>query len=554
MKVSSASRSSMPHRVARGCAVVLLALLPLLAGCGADGPRRVPPSYGGTLVIASPIDLDFANSLVSREVHTQELILNALFLPLIRYDRDLGYEPRLARSWEMEGDTSVVFHLRDDVLWHDGTPTTAYDVAFTFERARDPETTYSNPRDLQHWHAVEVVDSFTVRFDISPHPDPLAAWPFLAIMPRHLLDSIPPARLRQATFNHNPVGNGPFRFVSTRSNDRWVFAANDEFPEELGGRPYLDRIVWRVIPESTARSTELLTGRADLMVGVPGREMLELDADPAIRALVRPSRKFQALIWNGRRKPFDDPRVRRALALAINRQEILQVMRGGYGELATGPVFPAHWAYDSTLTPLPYDPEAARRLLAEAGYIDRNGDGRVEDPAGRALEFELTIPTGNEYNRNVAAMVQAQLASIGVRLRPRLLDFATLVDHITSPERRFDAVFLGWESGFRLDLGDLFHSSAVDGAFQFASYRNDELDRLLDEASVLERDEARPLWKRIQAILREEQPWTIFFYTPDLFAVRQELQGVEMDIRGAFTGIAEWWKEGGRSPNDPDRT
>src|SRR5690606_37643470 len=129
---------------------------------------------------------------------------------------------------------------------------------------------------------------------------------------------------------------------------------------------------------------------------------------------------------------------------------------------------------------------------------------------------------GNEYNRNVAAMVQAQLASIGVRLRPRLLDFATLVDHITSPERRFDAVFLGWESGFRLDLGDLFHSSAVDGAFQFASYRNDELDRLLDEASVLERDEARPLWKRIQAILREEQPWTIFFYTPDLFAVRQE--------------------------------
>jgi peptide/nickel transport system substrate-binding protein len=338
------------------------------------------------------------------------------------------------------------------------------------------------------------------------------------------------------------VGNGPFRFVSTSANNRWVFDANPDFPEGLGGRPYLDRIVWLVIPESSARNTELLTGRADLVVGVPAREFMELEANPKIRGVVRPSRKYQALIWNGARKPFDDPRVRRALALAINRAEILQVLRGGYGELATGPVFPAHWAYDSTLVPLAFDPAAASELLAEAGFRDRNGSGRLVDGTGRPLELELTIPTGNEYNRNVAAMIQAQLAAIGIDLQIRLLDFATLIDDITAPERRFDAVFLSWESGFRLDIGDLFHSAALEGPLQFASYSNSEVDRLLDQATSVEREEARPLWHRIQEVIQEEQPWTIFFYTPDLFALREEVQGVEMDIRGAFTGIDGWWK------------
>ncbi len=543
-------RPRLPRRSARALAALLIAVLALTAGCGREASVARPPAYGGMLVIASPIDLDFANSLVSREVHTQEILLNALFLPLLRYDDQLGYESRLARSWELHGDSVVVFHLRDDVAWHDGVKTTAYDVAFTYERAREPETAYANARDFQYWRGVEVLDSFTVRFHFTPHPDPLAAWPFLAIMPRHLLDSIPPARLRQAAFNRNPVGNGPFRFISTISNDRWTFAANDDFPNELGGRPYLDRLVWRVIPESSARNTELLTGRVDLVIGVPARELLELDGTPGVRALLRPSRKYQALIWNGRRKPFDDHRVRRALALAVNRPEILQALRGGYGELATGPIFPAHWAYDSTLVPLPFDPVAARELLAEAGYRDRKGNGRVEDAAGNPLEIELTIPTGNEYNRNIAAIIQAQFAAVGVTLKLRLLDFATLADAITAPDRRFDAVFLGWESGFRLDLGDLFHSAAIKGPFQFASYQNPAVDSLLDRATSAEREEARPLWHRIQAILQEEQPWMIFFYTPDLFAAHEELQGVEMDIRGAFTGIAGWWKAGKRVPAD----
>lgn len=540
------------------CAIsgrVLLLALALVAGCGGERSARAnAPSFGGTLVVAASADLDFANSLVSREAYTQDLIQNILFLPLLRYDPALGYEPRLARSWEVIGDTVVVFRLRDDVRWHDGVPTTAHDVAFTFERARDPATAFAHSRDFQFWRTAEVVDSFTIRFEIEPHPDPLASWPQLAIMPRHLLDTIPPERLRLAAFNRRPVGNGPFRFVSATANDRWIFAANDSFPEELGGRPYLDRFVWRVIPESAARRTELLTGGVDLALGVAGRDLIALRQTPGVRAVIRPSRKYQALIWNGKRKPFDDPRVRRALTHAIDRQELLDALRGGYGELGIGPVFPGHWAFDSTLAPLPFDTAAARALLAEAGFEDRNGDGRLDDPAGKPFEFELSVPAGNEYSRNVAEVVQAQLARIGVGVKIQLLEFGVLTGRITAPERRFDAVFLGWESGFQLGhLNGLFHSAALSGPFQFASYRNPVVDSILDEVDGLERAEALPLWRRFQEIFVEEQPWTILYYVPDLAAVSETVQGVEPDIRGYFVGVPRWWKRGGlRTPEAVD--
>lgn len=521
----------------------LLLLLMGAAGCGGQhGGRAEKGGYGGTLVVAAPVDIDFANSLVSREAYTQDLLQGLLFLTLVRYDERLEFEPRLAREWEVVDDSVVVFRLREDVAWHDGVPTTAWDVAFTFERAKDPATAFSNARDFQYWKSAEVVDSFTIRFAIEPHPDPLGPWAALAIMPRHHLESIPPAELRQAEFNRSPVGNGPFRFVSASAGDRWVFEANESFPEELGGRPYLDRLVWRVIPESITRRTELLTGRVDIALGVPTRDLVELDGSPGIRALTRPSRKFQALVWNGKKEPLADPGVRRALALAIDRKTILEHLRGGFGELATGPVFPAHWSFDSTLAPLPFDTSAARRLLAEAGFKLRDGRGRLTDAEGRPFEFELAVPAGNEYGRNVAEVVQAQLAEIGIGVRIQVLEFGALSERITRPERDFDAVFLGWESGLRLDLSDLFHSEAISRPFQFASYSNAAVDSILDRVGRLNREEAIPLWHRFQELFLEEQPWTIFYYTPDLAAVREHVHGVAPDIRGYFAGVGEWWK------------
>ncbi|HEX6066995.1 MAG TPA: ABC transporter substrate-binding protein, partial [Longimicrobiales bacterium] len=188
------------------------------------------PRVGGTAVIAGGADLQSLNSIVNTEAWTKEFIDNALFLRLVTLNRDLTYAPQLAQSWRWIGDTAVVFNMRRDVRWHDGRRTSAHDVAFTFERVKNEETASPHVEQFAQWQRAQVVDSFTIRFTFKPHVEPMFAWSQLAIMPRHLLDSIPAARLRQAAFNKNPVGNGPFRFVSQRANDRWVFEANRSFP------------------------------------------------------------------------------------------------------------------------------------------------------------------------------------------------------------------------------------------------------------------------------------------------------------------------------------
>lgn len=522
-------------------ACVLAFLVALLLAC--DVGERTEASaaqYGGTLVVAGPGDLDRANPLVTGDAYTQEVNRFLLFMPLLRYAGDLSYEPWLAETWTVHGDTSVTFVLRRDVRWHDGTPTTAEDVRFTVQSAMNPEVGYPNAGPFANWLGVEVLDSFTVRARFRAHADPLATLALLPIAPSHLLSSIPAAQLGTAEFNGAPVGNGPFRFVSRTANDRWVFEANPDFPAALGGRPYVDRIVWRVIPERQAQVTELLTGNADLALSPPA-EMFDKETGPGTRATIRPSFKYAFVGWNGKRAPFGDARVRRALTMALNRAQMIQVLRAGQGTLATGPIHPEHWAYDASLEPLPFDPNAAKALLAESGVTDRNGDGTLDRADGSTFAFDLEYQASSEFNRNLAELVQAHLSEIGVRVRPRPVDWNTLVSHVASAERDFDAVVMGWEADFRPDVRDLFHSAAQDGPFQLASYGNPEVDRLIDRAAtIVDREASLPVWHALQRILRDEQPWTFLYYFPDLLLASERLRGADMDLRGVFASVQRW--------------
>jgi peptide/nickel transport system substrate-binding protein len=460
-------------------------------------------------------------------------------------DSALAYVPALAREWQQYGDTAITFRLRDDVRWHDGARTSAYDVAFTFDRLKDPATAFPNPEAFEGWTGVEVIDSATVRFRLSPAAvDPLAGWAATAVMPRHLLDSVPAERMANAAFNRQPVGNGPFRFVSGRANDRWVFEANADFPEELGGRPHLDRLVWRVLPENSAQLTELRTGAVHMILSPRAEQLAELDPLPEFRAIEKPSRRYAAIAWNGRRPPLDDARVRRALSLAVDRPEMLQVLRGGYGDLAYSPVAPYHWAYAAGSEALPYDTAEARALLTQAGLRDADGDGTREKADGSPWTIELKIPANNPFNRDIAEMVQSDLAAVGVRVTPRPVEFSTLITQDFAPERRsYDGVVMGMETDFRLDLRSLFHSAeAQDGAFQLAGYANPRADTLMDSIAVVgDRARAAPLWHEFQAIIREDQPWTYLWHSPELILMSESVQDATMDLRGVFVNAGEWW-------------
>lgn len=521
--------------------------LVLAVGCAGDAGNDeaqdgAQPRRGGTLVIGLATDLGTLNPLITADRWGQEVSGELLFLPLIRYDSTLEYVAALAESWEMLGDTGAIFHLRRDVRWHDGQPTTAEDVVFTIERAKDPRTTFPNASYLTHWTGAEAVDSFTVQVSFSPHSDPLAGLPFMPVVPKHLLDTIPPDQMRQAAFGRAPVGNGPFQFLDFRANDRWVFGANEDFPDDLGGRPSIDRVVMRIIPEQASQVVELRAGTIDLALGAPASEFMRLDSMPQLRGIARPSRQYFAIGWNNRHPPLGDPVVRRALAMSLNRERML-TLRYGYGELAAGPVPSFHWAYPDDVEPLPYSPDSARALLASRGIEDRNGDGSLDLPNGEPFVIRYFAPTNNAFNRDIAELVRADLAAIGVTVDVRGMDFSTMIADITGP-RTFDAAQLAFSSDFRLAFRDSFHSDHVDGDLQLAGYVNPRADSLIEALErTIDRDDALPLYAEFQRLIRDEQPWTIIYYYPELFVINERVRNVDMDIRGAFTSLADWWLE-----------
>jgi peptide/nickel transport system substrate-binding protein len=532
----------LPASRAQGIALTFLFALSACREAPTPSSTGAAPDTGGIAVVALTQNIDFANGLLSAEIYSQEINSTALFLPLLRYDEKLQLAPMLARSWQMSGDTSVVLQLRNDVHWHDGVKTSAYDVEFTYRYGSNPDTGYPNADYWVGWNGVQVLDSFTVRFSFTPQPEPLANLPWIPVMPRHLLEQIKPAELRNAPFNQKPVGNGPFRFVEYVPNDRWVFEANRDYPADLGGRPLLNRLVFRVIPDQTAQESELLTGNVDFITSVRPERVAELAAKPGVYRLEKPGRQFAFIAWNTKRPPLDDARVRRALTMAIDRERMVQVVARGIGQVAAGPVPPFHWSYDSTIQPLPHSVDSARALLAAAGIRDRNGDGIAELPNGKQFREELKIGSNNQLNSDIGELIRSDLAAAGVRIVTRPTEFNTMVGDITSPERKFDAFLLAWQTDFRLVLHDMFHSRAINNPFQFASYRNAVVDTLLDKLeSTTSREVATPLWRRLQTVMRDEQPWTFLYYYSTVYAARERLQGVDMDIRGAFVNLPKWY-------------
>jgi len=515
---------------------------------------QMPPSarYGGAAVVGSIGEIPAGmNSLISTDYTASQHQNFVNLMTLVQYDENLNPMPYLAESWEVsDDDTEITFHIRDDVYWHDGEVTDAYDVAFTFKRAIDPETAFPNTAFWTHYEkgpdGVEVVDSFTVKFRMRPHADFIDPWRATAIMPEHLLRDVPATMLRQHPYGTVcPVGNGPFVFVEHREDASWTFQANPAFPAALGGRPYLDRYIYRSITEQPTLLTELLTERLDVYIRpTPDQAKFIIDSD-AVDLLQYPFRDYVFVGWNARRPQLADKRVRQALTMGTNRQEIVDALLQGYGRVANGSVPPFHWAYDPSIgrDAMSYDQDAARALLDAAGWVDRDGDGVRENGEGERLSISIKYNDGNDLRQGIAEIMQAQLAEIGVEVAPTVVEWGTLLDQINDPNARdFDGVVIGWVVEFKLDDTDLFHSRNVDATYGWSGTQRPELDRLLEQLPlVVDRDEAKPLWKQYQEFLVDEQPYTFFYFPERLDGVSRGLHDVQMDSRGEWVNIKDWW-------------
>jgi peptide/nickel transport system substrate-binding protein len=531
-----------PHRIASfaTCTAVLL-----FAACGPDAGQTGPvgdPVQGGTAVVGVLTDFQTFNPVTNTSLTTMEVMWDMLFTPLVQFDGDLNVQPHLAESWELS-DTAVTFRLRNDVRWHDGQPVTADDVKFTFDLAKDPATaSLLGAAYINMVQSATVIDPHTIHFRfIAPHAQALENfwWP---PMPRHLLGNVTAADLGQAQYNNQPVGSGPFRFVSWDRGQRLTVEANPDFPAGLGGRPNLDRVVFRIIPEQTTMVTELLSGSADLIAyGLQPDQARQLEGQRGVHLEHFPSRSFTYIGWNNQRPQFNDPRVRRALAMAMNRPHLIEGLLHGYAEPASGMVPPWSPMYED-IDPLPYDPATARQLLAEAGWQDTNADGIV-DRGGQPLRFTLLVNAANRMHQDLATVLQRQWREIGADVQIQTVEFQTMLRQHRA--RDYDAVISGWTlDTFKVDPTPLFscEEARKEQSANRAGYCNPRADQLMQQGlRTTDPGQARGVWSEFSRILQQDQPITFLFWTEDLAGIGRRIQNVEMDVRSKLVNAHEWW-------------
>lgn len=466
-------------------------------------------------------------------------VCGMIYNGLVKYDKDLNLVGDLAEGWEIEdGGLAIVFHLRRGVTWHDGAPFTARDVEFTYRALIDPgiRTPYSG--DFERVRSLEVVDDYTVRVTYKePFAPALSSWG-MPIMPRHILEG---EDLNTSAFQRSPVGTGPYRFRAWKAQEKIELAA---YPGYFEMRPRIERYIYRVIPEESTMFLELLTEGVDSSGLTPLQYVRQTDTEPFRSRYAKfrlPSFTYTYLGYNLKNPKFSDVRVRQALNYAVDKDEIIAIVLLGLGRVSNGPFVPESWACDPTVEPAAFDPGRARKLLAEAGWIDRDNDGWL-DKDGEPFSFTIVTNQGSDDRVKCAQIIQRRLAEIGIKVKIKVLEWSVFLSECTA-KKNFEAVLLGWSLPREPDNYDIWHSSKTrEGEFNFVGYANEEVDRLLTEARrTFDETKRKECYHRINRLIYEDQPY-MFLYVPDsLSALHRRFREVRPAPAGIGYNFIEWW-------------
>jgi len=418
-----------------------------------------------------------------------------------------------------EHNPVIEFKLRRGLTFHDGHPVTARDVTFTYDAIMNPRNLSPRVSDYEPVKTVQVIDPHTVRIVYKRLYSPAVGTWTIGLLPEHLLGAealrreavlagADPAEfgLRQSAFNRRPVGCGPFVFREWKSDQ---YIELERFARYWEGAPLYRRYVYRIVPDLLTQEIEFYAGTIDTYAVQP-HQVARLAADQRFQSFSGTSYSYSYIAYNLRRPPFDDPRVRRALGLAINVEDIIRYVLYDQGERTTGPFLQQTEYYDRSIAPLPYDPAAALALLSEAGW-QRNGEGMLEKD-GQRLRFTLITNSGNDTRKSILAIAQDAWRRIGVDVRTDLVEWSVFIKERVN-KLDFDALVLGWSMGVDPDLYQIWHSSQ-SGPHQlnFIGYRNPEADELIVRIRR-EYDFRRQveLCRRLHAIIARDQPYTFLY-------------------------------------------
>lgn len=487
-----------------------------------------------------------ASDLYQRRV--EEFVLESL---IQRDPVTLEYKPLIAKNWTVSDDgLTLAFNLRDDVLFSDGTPLTSEDVVYTLDLIKNPKI--NNPALKSYYEVVDRVVAegpHRVVFTLSePYFQALGITGGFGVLSKAWYE-----RFTEEEFNEKTgllFGSGPYRLEG--DPETWQPGPSVELVRNenyWGPTPTLDRIVWRVISEAAAELVAFRNGEIDAY-GVRPEELARLRDDPDLNEkadlleVTDVSGGFSYIGWNQQRNGypthFADKRVRQALTMLLNREEMAAQLMAGMATVATGPFSPATDQADPDLEAWPYDPERAKELLAEAGYFDRDGSQVLEDDRGSSFVFRFIYPASSETAQLQAAYIKDALSRAGINALLEPLEFNTMLNRIN--ERDFDAITLGWGGSIESDPKQIFHSDSIaDGGSNYVGYRNEELDAVIDKARVTVDSQTRTqMWNQVHRMLHEDQPYTFLFNRKGFAFVDKRFRNVELTATGLNSPVEHY--------------
>ena len=484
-------------------------------------PASAQPA--GTLVVglvAEPVNLDppQVTDLNSNRVG-RRIVETLVTFP----DESTQVVPGLAESWTISKDgLQYTFKLRSGIKFHDGTPLNAEAVKFSIERQINPNHPASKLGKYPFANyffgnvkAVEVLSDERVAFLLS---EPRAS--FLAVLTAPAASIVSPTAVMKwgPDYPSHPVGTGPFRFASWDRGQRVVLEKN---PSYWKYPVRIERVIYRPIVEDQARLTELLTGGLDLIVGVPADFVDQLEKNPKITLLKQVGAHVWYLGMNNQKKPFDDKRVRQALNYAVNKDAIVNDVLKGTGSASKGPVLPGTWGADGALKAYPYDPDRARKLLAEAGYPNGFTTTLWVPESGSGMQAPVAMST----------VMQSNLKAVGINVSLQTMEWGAYLAKLRTKEQELFA--LSWMAGTEdpdMVMYPLLHSSQwTPVGPNRALYKNARFDALLQQAR-LTTDQAKraQLYKEAQRILVDDAPWVFVDHEIQIAALTKRVQGFKL--------------------------
>lgn len=543
--------------------IILIALSAGLAvfrfqptGEASSGPPVPTPDEGTrqpTVSVAAVSGGTFRQGLIGRIETLNPLIMRStaeravsvlLFEGLVWVDGSGIPQPALADRWEASEDgLEYTVHLRDDALWHDGQPVTARDVLFTVRLIQAPDFP-GDPTLADFWRSVQVavIDARTVRFRLAEPYAPFPTYLALPIVPEHLLEGTLPTDLSRSSFSVHPIGSGPYRLE--RADLRTGTIELVRFDGYQRPQPIFERVTIRLFESAEEALTAFREGELDALEPVPWKAIQDGQLLGKHARIYAPSLAgFTALFLNGQAQFFTDVRVRQALSLAIDRERLIRDVLGGQAEPGNGPIPPASWAYQEQ--DYRYDPAAAVRLLRDAGWEDRDGDGIV-DKEGLSFRFTLLVNVDDPQRVAVAQAVAQQLAEVGLSVTVQPIAAPSLERQLL--DREFTAAVFGWMStSGDPDMFELWHSTQAEGGANITSFRSRTVDILLEQARrSLDRSERRSLYVEFQRLFAEYVPAIVLYYPRYCFVVSDRIGGVDASPLVApedhFRQLPRWYR------------